>query len=238
MLTNAYYYKLYRPYILGSRDKNDVTHRRAKIAEATPQARMDRGMVFVLNKSLKSEIVRYARSVSQGVTQFKTTVHSLSKDMGNFGLNAMYNGYDSALQLVEDGLYAVAEAYNTSTGFLERQQQSESLRSYSHALRDKMEQGRDLLGMLGVSFGVDDDSMVFDPSVLQELSQIELHVAIGSNLQVFHSLHQSATEVLVEPLSVHMGFKGLSYHYNYQLGRMVEDGFGIIESGMIIDRVV
>ena len=238
MLTKAYYFNFYRPYIVGSRDRNDVTAKRARIAKTTPKDKLDRGMMVVLNKSLKNEIVRYAQNVSAGVTGFKSSLHMLLSDMGNFGLNAMYNGYDSAAMLVEDSLTAVAKTYNSSTTFLEEQNQSVQLRSYSQSLRERLMQGGDRLKSLGLTFENEGRNLQFNPEVFRSLSQIELHAVIGANMQIFHSMHQNTATVLTEPLSSHMHFKGLSYHYNYQLGRMVEDGFGIIESGMIVDRVV
>jgi hypothetical protein len=35
-----------------------------------------------------------------------------------------------------------------------------------------------------------------------------------------------------------MRFKGLGYHYNYKMGAMETDGFGILETGMLIDKAV
>ena len=238
MLTNAYYYNLYRPYIVGNRDRNTIVEKRSRIARTTPQEKLDRGMTIVLNKSLKQEIISYARNVSQGVTYFKSAVRMALADMGSFGLNAMYNGYESAIDSVEENLANLSAAYNSSTLFLEQQQQSRDLRSFSQILRERVYQGQDRLGLLGFSLGLESDSLQFDRTVLRSLSHIEMHAAIGANMQVLHGLHQSATAVLTSPLSSHMGFKGLNYHYNYKLGRMVEDGFGIIESGMIVDKVV
>jgi len=238
MLTSAFYYDLYRPYIVSNRDRNNFTSKRARIAEASPQERFDRGMMIVLNKSLKNEIIHYAQNVSHGVTRFKSSVHMLMRNMSDFGLNAMYSGYETAMRLVEDDLVNLTEAYNFGAAFLHEQRQSPELRSFSQELREKIYQGRDRLGLLGFTFDGEGSSLQFDSSILRSLNQIELHTAIGANMQVFHSLHRSTQQVLTEPLSSHMHFRGLNYHYNYQLGRMVEDGFGMIESGMIVDRVV
>jgi len=236
VLTNAYYYNAYRPYIVGVRNRNDITVKRSRIAETTPKDKLDQGMMIVLNKAMKNEIVRYAQNVSGGVTNFKSSVRTLLKDMGNFTVNAMYDGYESATRMIEKDIVAVTEAYNKSTAFLAEQQQSGELRSFSNILRDRALQGQDRLGMLGVS--IEENTMRFDSEVFRSMSHIELHGAIGANMPVFHSLHKSTTAVLTTPLSSHMHFKGLNYHYNYQLGKMVEDGFGIIESGMIVDRIV
>ena len=212
--------------------------KRSRIANTSPKDKMDRGMVIVLNKSLKEEIVSYARNVSFGVTHFKSSVRTALTNMGSFGLNAMYEGYESAVEMMEEDLANIADTYNRGATFLRDQKESADLRSFSYQLRDKIFQGRDRLGLLG--FNVEDESSTlhFDPSVLRSLSQIELHAAIGANMQVFRGLYQSTSEVLNTPLSSHIHFRGLSYHYNYQWGRMVEDGYGMIESGMIVDRVV
>ena len=143
MLTNAFYFRLYQPYLVGKRDRNIVTARRNRIAKTTPQEKLDQGMTIVLNKSLKNEIVNYAQNVSQGVTGFKSNVRRLITDMGSFGLNAMYNGYDSAVYSMGRNLQAVANSYNKSVDFFDRQQQSGELRSFSRELSDRINQGQD-----------------------------------------------------------------------------------------------
>lgn len=238
MLTNAYYYNFYRPYIVGKKERANVVSKRPRIAQTSHQDKIDKGMRVVLNKSRKAEIVNYAKNVSHGVTQLKSVVRTTLTNMNSFGLNAMYRGYDSAVALVEKDLTKLAEAYNAGTEFMEAQDQSEELRSFSEALRERISQGRDKLRLLGLTVDRQRARLQFDPDVLKQLSQIELHAAIGINMQVFHSMHRSATDVLNAPMASHISFKGLSYHYNYQLGRIVEDGYGIIESGMVIDRVV
>ena len=238
MLTSAFYYNFYRPYIVGVRERSDTVYKRPRIARSSHQDKLDQGMRIVLNKSRKDEIVNYAKNVSQGVTNFKSTVHMALSNMSSFGLNAMYNGYDSALSLVEEDLTNLTTAYNISTAFLWEQNQSADLRSFSQTLRDRIYQERDRLGLLGLSLEEENEGLRFDPAALRGLTHIELHAAIGANMQVFHGLDQSTTDMLTAPMSSHMSFRGLSYHYNYQLGRMVEDGFGMIESGMIVDRVV
>ena len=241
MLTNAFYYKLYRPYIVSNKDRNDIVRKKARITNTSPQDKLDRGMMIVLNKSLKNEIINYARNVSNGVTSFKSSVHMSLNDMGSFSLNVMYNGYESAISSLEDNLTNLTTSYNRSTTFLQRQQQSPDLRSFSQELRDRIFQGKDRLELLGFSFYEESEGnsyLNFDSGILRSLNHIEIHAAIGANIQLFHSLHQRTTAVLTAPLSHHMPFRGLSYHYNYQMGRMVEDGLNIIESGMIVDRVV
>jgi len=251
LLTNVYYYNLYRPYILSTVNRSNRSNRgtrnseessdsarKPKIAEMSPRNRLDSGLMIVLNKSLNAEIVDYARNVSKGITGFKSSVRNTLLNMNNLGINSVYDGYDNARDAVEDGLFNLVDYFNESTEFLDRQTQSQELQGYSNELRGKAMQGQNRLKLLGVSVSDAGDAMLFNPDVVRNLSQIELHAAISSTMQIFYSFYQTTSDVLVEPLSTHMPFKGLSYHYNYQLGRMVEDGFNVIEAGMIVDRLV
>ena len=236
MLTNAFYFTLYRPYILGSRDAvNNYTSRRARIAERTPQYMLDHGMTIVLNKALKDEIVKYAQNVSCSVTGLKYAVRSLINDIENFSINTMEFGFEAATQAVEERLTFLSDTYNENTTFMRQQQHSPQLRTFSYEIGDNVYHNQYRLEKLGFSFS--EEGVHFDPVAYRILGREELQSAFNDNIQVFISLYQSTDDILAAPLSDHMHFRSFSYHYNYKLGRMVEDGFGIIQSGMLLDLV-
>ena len=235
MLTNVYYYNFYRPYIMGSRNQIQDTSKRARIAVQRSQNAMNPDMQYVLNKSLSSEIVHYAQNVSFGVTGFRTAVRRLLQDMGSYNRNALYEGQEATRDQLERQLAAVSELYNANTAFLRQQQHSPSLRTLSFELGDNVYYNRSELGRLGFVLS-QDQTVHFDAEAFRQLNHNEVRDAIGESRPVFNSLYQRTGEILSAPLSQHMQFRGLSYHYNYQVGRMVEDGFSIIESGMLIDR--
>ena len=78
----------------------------------------------------------------------------------------------------------------------------------------------------------------FNRDYVDSLSQDKINIAIGENIEIFTSLHRQTGSLLTEPLSGHMNFKALGYHYNYKMGAMETDGFGVIEVGMLIDKAV
>jgi len=233
---------MYRPYIVGTRDSNRITAKRARLTQKRPQQVIEQqGMSFVLNKSLKNEIVRYAQNVSQGVNGVQSAARSLLHSMDGFSRNAMQYGREQAVSLVEDGVNNLVEAYNKNVEFMRDQNHSPQLRNFSYDMTDNIHQNQKRLNRLGISFTETEEGerMLFDRESFRNSTRGgNIYVAIGENIQMLDNLYRSANQVLTAPLSEHMQFKALNYHYNYQLGRMVEDGFGIIDSGLIVDKVV
>lgn len=236
MLTSVYYYSFYRPYIVSSKDSG-VFSKRSRIADKRESFVDAQNQSLILNKSRKNEIVQYARSVSEGVTGLKSSARQIVDDMELFNRNANRDGFDATLQELGDDLEAFAEKFNESASFMKNQTHSQQLRAFSDEVNDQLYYHRDRLALLGLSLS-DEGRMAYDRTVLENAHQGKVNVAIGENLQIFNDTYQQVSDFLTAPLSEHMNFKGLNYHYNYKMGGMVSDGFGIIESGLLMDRVV
>lgn len=236
MLTSIYYYNLYRPYIVGSRETNSP--KRGRIADrrdtTSPESS---GQMYILNKSLKDEIVKYAHNVSYGVTNLRASTRQTATDMENFNRDIHSDGLEKAKEWLADDLQEFATQYNASTGFMQSQKHSTDLRSFSCEVADNLFYNQERLSMLGFSLS-ESGQLSFSRDHLDGLSQDQINIAIGENIQIFSDMSRHTDKLLSEPLSEYMDFKGLSYHYNYKMGTMVTDGFGIIESGLLIDKVV
>jgi len=226
---------MYKPYIVGnsgSRDGN-YTPRKARIANGNEPA----GRVFVLNKALRNEIVEYAQTVSHGVTDLRNATKRAAVDMENFNGMVHRDGYDDALEKMSDNLETFAQYYNRSSGFMQQQKHSDGLRSYSSEVIENIHFNRGRLEMLGLSIS-ENGSMLFSRERVSAMNHDEINVAIGENIEIFEGLRSYTQQLMKEPLVDHMRFRGLSYHYNYHMGKMETDGYGLIEAGMIVDRLV
>jgi hypothetical protein len=240
VLTNLYYFGLYKPYIVGNSDASAPFEKRARIAErrkAEPVEPQPTGRHYILNKSLKDEIIRYAHDVSYGVTGVRTAVYELIRDIEDFDKHAFKNGYAGALGDVIDDLETIKDAYNRGRGFMREQKHSAGLRVFSYEMDDRINHNAERLRLLGISLD-EREGMRFDPAQLKRMNPEGARAAMVVNLPIFDGLNRSATEVLSQPLAQHMRFKALGYHYNYRMGRLEEDGFGIIESGLIYNKAV
>jgi hypothetical protein len=239
MLTNIYYYDIYRPYILSNRGPSNVTPKRVRIADRRAAVQPEpNGQTYILNKSLKDEIVQYAHDVSYGVTTLRGSTRRIVADMEHFNRDVHEEGFASARAGLAEDLDEFAGNYNTGANFMRNQQHSTDLRWFSYEMADNVYYNRERLEMLGLSLS-EAGQLSFNGKHLTGLSEDRINIAIGENIQIFSDMHRHTNTVLKEPLSEHMKFKGLSYHYNYKMGAMVaDDGFGIIESGLLINKAV
>jgi hypothetical protein len=155
--------------------------------------------------------------------------------MDGYGLESMYEGHGPAMQKIERGLAEAATAYNNNAAFMREQPHSAGLREFFRDMDGSLHRSRGQMGRLGISLSQNGE-VHFSAEAFRQLDRLSLRAAINANMQFFDTLYQRTGEVLSVPLSEHMQFKSLSYHYNYQMGKMIEDGFGLIESGLIIDK--
>ena len=236
MLTNVYYYNIYRPYIVSNREPNRFTPKQGRIADRKTSAEPLR-QVFVLNKALKDEIINYAHAVSYGVTNLKSSARATADDMENFNRNVHKEGFDTAREWLSEDLEEFAGRANEAAEFMQNQSHSSSVRIFSYELADNLRYNKERLALLGLNLG-EEGRVGFDKPFLKSLSHEKINIAIGENIQIFSGLQKHAVTFLDAPLAEHMRFKGLGYHYNYKLGKMEMDGFDVIEAGLLIDKAV
>jgi len=238
MLTSIFYYGLYRPYIVSNAGNRGGDHipRRSRIADKreTPETS---GAVYVLNKSLKNEVINYARAVSHGVVDLRSATQRTAGDMQRFNRTAHEDGLETATEELVENLSAFAENFNRSAGFMQAQDTSVGLRAFSYEVADNVYYNRNRLEMLGLHLS-ESGHFTFDAERVQSMSHEEINVAIGENIEIFSGLQSFTQQLLSEPLVEHMRFQGLNYHYNYQRGAMESDGFGLLEMGLLVNRVV
>ena len=234
MLTTAFYYNAYRPYIYSRLERSNVVAKRAKIAEAPQQNKF-----LTLNKSHKSEIVHHARGVTQSIVGFGSGLRRLMRNMDDF---LRYEGASSeaeanAKQWMAGRLSHFAENYTANARFMAQQTHSETLSVFAQDLGDSIQQNLVPMGRLGFRLNRS-GALRFNTEAYANIQPNALRQTVAGCRQSLRELYTLSQSMLTGPLLEHMQFKALSYHYNYQLGRVVEDGFGIIESGILLDRIL
>ena len=182
-------------------------------------------------------MVRYARSVSHGVVDLRAATLRTANDMMDFNRTVHREGWESAMDTLVGNLAEFADNYNRSAGFMQAQDHSSGLRAFSYEVADNVYYNRGRLEMLGLSLS-EDGHFAFDANRVQTMGYEEINIAIGENIEIFAGLQSFTQQLLSEPLVEHMRFNGLNYHYNYQRGQMEADGFGLLEMGLLVDRVV
>jgi hypothetical protein len=239
MLTSVFYFNLYKPYIVGNvsnRGGEGYVPRRERIStprEGTETARR----TFVLNKSIRNEIVNYAQAVSFGVTDLRSATKQAAIDMENFNRTVYVDGWEYAVSNLSENLERFAGDFNKSAGFMQNQLHSAGLRAFSNEVSDNVFDNQSRLEMLGLTLS-EEGQMAFDRARVSSMNHDEINVAIGENLEIFEGLRTYTQQLMTEPLIEHMRFRGLNYHYNYHMGTMETEGFTLLEAGMLVDRLV
>lgn len=237
MLTNLYYYEFYKPYMLQvtGGGVNSVP-KRSKITDKS-QIEQGKEAAFLLNKSLKSDVIGYARNVSHSVVGTKEAAKDLIIDMENFNKNVYNKDLDTARRWVSEGISHFTDTYNSAMSFLFSQSHSGDLRGFGESLAQTLGYNRENLQSLGLSLG-DTGRLSYDAGYFEKLDHSKINIAIGENLNLFQNVYDSSSDVLRTPLTEHMNFKNLNYYYNYKYGMIQADTFKIIESGMLVDMAV
>ena len=238
MLTSVFYYNFYKPYIVGNannRGNGNYAPRHERISSGRENTETS-GRVFVLNKSLRNDIISYAQNVTFGVTDLRASTKRAARDMENFNRMVHQDGWDEAIYNLSNDLEQFAAHFNSSARFMQNQEHSAGLRTFSTEVADNVYYNRGRLEMLGLTLS--EGQLSFSREQVLNMSYEEVSAAIGENIEIFEGLRQYTHELMAEPLVEHMRFRGLTYHYNYQMGRMETEGFNLIEAGMLVDRFV
>jgi len=236
VLTNIFYYDFYKPYIFrtSKSEKQPARPRHEKIADKRQSVK---SFKVLLNKSLNQEVIDYARGISSSVVYTKETAKNLVKDMTNFNKNMHKRGADTAKRWIKYDLLEFVDSYNASTQFLAEQKHSDNLRGFSERLEDSVSMNIERLARVGITRH-QDGKLSLNTEAFNRLDEGRLNMAIGETLSTFKDIYSDSSDVLSEPLKNHMNFRALGYYYNYKLGKMENDTFKIIESGMIIDKAI
>ncbi len=228
MLTTMFYYDYYKPFIIEDRS------RQLKRRQPLTMPVSDSDTKVLLNKSLKSEIITYARRVSGDLNNLSGSTRKLLYDVDNFNKHVHDGRLGSAKQKITEDLEFLAKTYNLSEDFLSKQEHSPMLSELLNRLKGFFMAYEDNFKSLGLTLS-DDGKLSFNQETFSGLSYIGVNRLIGENYQVINELDDIVTAATDAPLSEHMNFRGLSYYYNYKMGTVSASTFMLIETGMIVD---
>ena len=233
MLTSVYYYEYYKPYILNGSPKLTDGKHKPKSSGLPPEKRE----TFVLNNSHKRDIIRYATGLSGTVNSLRDSSKNVLYDIFKFKREVAENGYEHAKSELLDDLRYFTDSYNRNLRFTHKDAESRQQQIFVDDLAYDVKISTTALSKYGITVA-QDDSMSFDGDFFEKLSGREMSMANRQNHALFKHVYDAAGEFLTMPLSTHLNFKNLGYFYNYKLGTMEKDSFKLIQSGMIVDKIV
>jgi len=232
MVTNVYYFNHYAPYIINNA-------RRRRIADY-PRSDIfvgDGDETYVLNKSLKKEVVGYATELSRAVNGLKDSSKYIVRDVRAFNKNEKEEGLVKAVGWLLDDISHFVESYNRTISFANKNKDSRILTEFADDLSYDLSISLTALSRYHLTEN-GDALLLFDGDALKNTPRKAIRTANRQNLPFFEHIYDSSGQFLTVPLSEHMNFKNLKYYYNYKTGKISQDTFTVIGSGMIVNEVV
>ena len=233
MLTSIYYYRYYRPYMLRTLEPSGaVSPKRSQIAQ---KPEVEPNSSFLLNKSLRVDVIAHARQTSSSINGVKDGARRVVSSMEDFNQLAHSHGLKSARENVSEKLAAFTDSFNQSVEFMSSQVHSQGLRDFADNLINRALYNQHELEFVDI-FTEDGHTLMFSQADFLQKDQDALNIAFGRSIGTFLQTYKDSTIMLNTPLSEHMHFQNLSYFYNYRMGAIVDETFKLIESGLIINK--
>jgi hypothetical protein len=242
MLTNIFYYNVYKPYILEKQSKPkhspgsvlDIYYKRA--GTESKAAHVTR------NTSLKRAVTSYVDAVCRNITDMRDCSKYLAFNVDNYYSNFVHENFETAKQWVEEDISMFVNAFNSTVAFGTAQEHSPELSRYAYDLADIAEASKTVLDRAGISIHQNGKVLSFSPDKIRHLTESSFSRSIDSASKTAGEVYNRTSELLRLPGSAHMDFRQLSYYYNYRIDRSQEEAIrktpAILHAGMILDRVI
>ncbi len=257
MLTNLFYYDLYKPYIFKNEkitSKVPVSYSKTEHSKSdtsnsgSSEVESENEYSFFLNKSFKNEIVDYAETISLDLNSIKNSAKNVINNTGSLLFN-----FGATKEKIKKSLSDFAKKYNAYNNFAKRNnRQSPLLSTFSDSLKFRVSDNFDCLAKLGFSDvstkteGTSDEGLSdkpiekisFDEEYFDSLSQKNISENLSPLKEFCQSIYDDTCEIMTVPMEEHMNFRNLDYYYNYIFANNSSKSHNtvkIIETGMLVD---
>ena len=235
MLTTAFYYNVYRPYIF-QRPGMSALLRKSPYAGNPSNVRIER------NNAVRQPVVDYIESVCRNTLDVKDTSKYLVHNSENYFVNVVTKSFETVKTWVEEDVSMFVDAFNAAVGFGVSQTHSSELETYANNLRDIAEINAEHLKTAGVTVNQDGMSLNFSPGKLRSMEYSAFANALSGAARAAVAVYDRTTDFLHLPATAHMNFRQLNYYYNYRIER-APGGVNLKETtalytGLLLDRVI
>ncbi len=234
MLNSLLGYNIYNFYLTRSIVRSDAPIRtiRKKISSAVDS---NTKTSFSHNKRVRNDVISYANDVYENVTTFKNSVRDLLSDADN--MTDEYKQGEADHDLMERDIKRFIERFNAVRDYIVEHGRSPSLSSFSEGLTERIEQDYHILKKVGI-IAEENGVLTFHPELAIDLSNGFLSHFVNNETEAFRDMYNQSIDLLRLPMVNHLNFNDYAYNYSYRFGKLVTDGYALIESGMILDSAV
>jgi hypothetical protein len=239
MLTSLHYFGHYRDFVLRTSSGSNSNFNRSLLSKGQVRSsiltRAEGGLAPAvhLNKSYDKRILGYIDALGQNMVKLKGAARTYVEDVNNLDFEySDITSFENHFRWIDEDLRNFTASYNTLDGIVARLPFSNHLPHFTHSIRNITQRNEILLSHLGV-VAADEGGLAYHG--VGTATTLEIARAAAD---AFKSAYDAAREFLVHPMTHHLQFSELSYYYNYTIGDSPMDTFRLLESGLLIDRLI
>ncbi|MCL2854493.1 MAG: hypothetical protein FWE21_02615 [Defluviitaleaceae bacterium] len=234
MITSLFYYGHYRDFLSRSGGGNKNVNPNGSIynRQHIQQAHKVAESSILLNKNDNMRTKQFIANLTVNVVQLKDATKRLSFDAGNLGNLRSAVSYEKHLQWMDADLQRFAATYNNIGILSQDMGHSGALGNLQHSIRNIAQDNKVLLSHVGI---VEMGGQGLTYHGIGNANTREIARAASEALKAGY---EAARDFLIHPMATHLEFRDLGYYYNYTIGAMPQDTVRLIESGILIDRVI
>jgi hypothetical protein len=243
VLTNAYYYTFYQPFIMQRRADTRFNARFAVKGEEREQGNDARvHHKITKNTAIKRSVTMFAEAVCRNITDMRDSARYLANNTDNYYSNVFNESLESSKEWVEEDISMFVNAFNAVVAFGYSQEHSSELTYYADNLREIAKENENELNAAGVSLHNNGMTMGFSAQRLHDINAQNFGQVVTGAAKTAGSVFDRTAELLHLPASAHMDFKQLSYYYNYRIDLSADVALRKIPialyAGMVLDMVI
>ena len=239
MLTSLHYFGHYRDFVLRNSSGSNSNFNRSllnkeQVRESViSQSSGSQASTVHLNKSYDKRVLGYVEALGENIVKLKDAARMYINDVTNidFEHNDLLS-FENHLRWLDEDLRTFTASFNALGGMAAQSPYSIHLPHFTHSIRNITQRDEILLSHLGV-VAADEGGLTYHGVG----TSTTLGVA-KSAVSMFKSAYETTREFLAHPMAHHLSFNELSYYYNYTIGNSPMDTFRLLESGLLIDRMI
>lgn len=229
MLTNVHYYGHYKPYIFKD-------NRIKEFFNAKNTHTID-GYNVLLNKSLKNEVIKYVNLMSESIVNIKESINLIINHITDFYSNQNKYTKEQITNWLQAELNIFVEEVNISLDLFKEQPHSKKLKEFANNFESTLEENLEYLNNIGI-LKEESSNFKFNENTISKIDFDSDLDNLKTFLPIFQELYNDTVNLLKLPFNEHMQFKYLNYYYNYQMGKIKQNTFNIVQQGLIIDITI
>lgn len=242
MLTSIHYFSQYRDYALRTSSGRNTnfhgslyTKKQPNRTSAAASAILHAGSTpkVQLNKSYGPNVLQYIKSLGQNIITLKDSARLFVSDTGSLDYDAGGSlSFEGHLRWIDEDLRNFANSYNNLDYLSRRSNHNAALGDFTHSIRSIARGHEQMLSHLGV-ITADEGGLSYH-GIGQGATKEITRAAVGA----FQETYEASREFLAHPMTAHLQFKDLTYYYNYTIGNQPSDAYRLIESGILMNKLI